>query len=240
MIVMGDGDMRFKAFSLIELMVVLAVITIIATASVPQVQIWTARNRGVQAVSQIISDFSKARSIAGYTVVSDLGKIEYESGEDANIGVRLQTAIMYRESNYSILQRSSMITSGWSDVAGDVLKKTILPRDVVIKNVNKFTTSDDHSFTPVITITSNGKIRNKDYELILGSPGEECAGVQSPINNKVLVVVLTSTVRGSTTNNIWYRIEIDQTGEYFVCTAFGSGGDSPDFKDTGIANVLEI
>ncbi|HPA57221.1 MAG TPA: prepilin-type N-terminal cleavage/methylation domain-containing protein, partial [bacterium] len=60
--------MKFKGFTLIELMVVLAIIIIIATASVPKIQEWTARNRGNQAVSQLISDFTKARSIAGYTV----------------------------------------------------------------------------------------------------------------------------------------------------------------------------
>lgn len=240
MIVMEDGDMRFKAFSLIELMVILAIITIIATASIPQVQMWTARNRGIQAVSQIISDFSKTRSIAGYTVVSDLGRIEYESGEDAYIGIRLQTAIMYRKSNYSILQKSSMITADWSDdIAGDVLKKTVLPKDVTIEVVNSSSTSDSNSNTPVITITSNGKIKDKNSQLIHGSSGEECAGLQSPINNKVLVVLLKSMVGGSTTNGIWYRVEIDQTGEYFVCSVFGIN-NAPDFNDDEIANVLEI
>ncbi|HNZ54990.1 MAG TPA: prepilin-type N-terminal cleavage/methylation domain-containing protein [bacterium] len=55
--------MKFKAFTLIELMVTLGVITIIATASVPQVQMWIARNKGIQIVSQVISDFSKAETL---------------------------------------------------------------------------------------------------------------------------------------------------------------------------------
>jgi len=73
---MEIAKMERKGFTLIELMVVLAIIVIIATASVPKIQVWTARNRGATAVSQIISDFSKAKSIAAYSV--------YDTGLDVN------------------------------------------------------------------------------------------------------------------------------------------------------------
>ena len=39
------NERAVKGFTLIELMVVLGIISIIATASVPKIQDWTARNR---------------------------------------------------------------------------------------------------------------------------------------------------------------------------------------------------
>jgi prepilin-type N-terminal cleavage/methylation domain-containing protein len=65
---MEGARYEVQGFTLIELMVVLSIIVIIATASVPKIQVWIARNRGNQAVSQLISDISKAKSISGYTV----------------------------------------------------------------------------------------------------------------------------------------------------------------------------
>ena len=116
---------KTNGFSLIELMVALGVLTIIATVAVPKVQVWNARNRGLQAVVEILSDFSKARSIAGYTVVGDEtnGKIEIPVDVDnasagtmpVYIGVRLQTAMVFRAHEYAIYQKDTMTVDDWAD-----------------------------------------------------------------------------------------------------------------------------
>ncbi|HQM85225.1 MAG TPA: prepilin-type N-terminal cleavage/methylation domain-containing protein [bacterium] len=209
--------MKFKAFTLIELMVVLAIIVIIATASVPQVQVWIARNRGNQAVSQIISDFSKAKSIAGY-VINDTG--DY-------IGQRPQTAIMFKKTRYLILQKTAM-SGSWNESTDTVLKRVVLPMKVMLDYVNNGSTSDTLASTPTLVFTSSGRIKNSATNLVISSltglgGAMSCADVSSPINGKrVFFAILRSMINDN--DGIYYRIEIAESGEYVVCSATSSAG----------------
>ncbi len=215
--------MKFKAFTLIELMVVLAIIVIIATASVPQVQVWIARNRGNQAVSQFISDFSKAKSIAAYTVIDSTVNID---GHNVEMGVRPQTAILARKTNYSILQKDSM-SGAWSDISDRSIKRVNLPQNVFLERVNDATNSSGSTAT--IVFTSSGRLKNSANAIIPDIGGSyNCGSVSSPINGKrVVVAIIRSMVTSS--NGLWYRIEIAESGEYVVCV---SASDTiPVFED---------
>lgn len=211
---MEGSDMKFKGFTLLELMVVLAIIVIIATASVPQIQVWIARNRGNQAVAQLISDISKAKSISGYTVNDNR---DY-------IGQRPETAIMIRKTGYSIIQRTDMNAGAWTDVPGaanTILKKVSLPLRVRLHYVNNEETIDSAGmYSPTIVLTSSGRFKNgSDNTLVVDGigGGVMCNGVASPLNGKrVFIAILQSIIDDS--GGIWYLIEMDQAGEYAVCS----------------------
>ncbi len=214
--------MKFKGFTLIELMVVLAIIVIIATASVPKIQVWIARNRGNQAVSQLISDISKAKSISGYTV----------NDTKDYIGQRPETAIMLRKTRYSIIQRTNMNAGAWEDVhvpaAGKFILKTVsLPMRVHLDFVNSEPTSDSSS-SPTIVLTSSGRFKSGADNTLFSNIGGtiSCNGVNSPLNGKrVFIGVLRSTIDED--DEIWYLIEMDQTGEYAVCSTTETSGGLP-------------
>jgi len=235
---MTEGlDMKFKGFTLIELMVVLAIIVIIATASVPKIQEWTARNRGNQAVSQLISDFTKARSIAGYTV------------NDTNqpIGVRPQIGLMLGSTRYFILQKDAM-SGSWSNISDTTIKAARLPMNVAINNVNGEATNDGSTSTTIV-FTSSGKVKNGatnglvDYLTHSMKCGSGASAVDSPINTKrVFVATVRSMINSK--DGIYYRIEMDATGEYFVCacphTSNDPPNDAPNFDDKAEANVINF
>ena len=229
MIVMEEADMKLKGFSLIELMVVLAIITIIATASVPQIQLWVARNRGNQVVSQLISDFSRAKAIAGYTV----------NDAETYIGVRPQTAIMFRKTNYSILQKNA-VSGSWSDISDTRVKRVVLPRNVDLVWVNNGPTNDGTD-SETLVFTPSGKLKNSSDNTILTGEGDEmkCGDVTSPLTaSRVFRGIVRSMIKDD--NGVWYRIEFDMNGQYFVCTINSSAGDAiPNFSNTD-AVVLEI
>jgi prepilin-type N-terminal cleavage/methylation domain-containing protein len=226
-------EMKFKGFTLIELMVVLAIIVIIATASVPQIQVWIARNRGNQAVSQLISDISKAKSISGYTV----------NDTKDYIGQRPETAIMLRKTRYSIIQRTNMNAASWSDVAAadnSILKTVSLPMRVHLDFVNSEPTSDSSS-SPTVVLTSSGRFKNGTSNTLFSNIGGtiSCNGVDSPLNGKrAFIGVLRSMIDAS--SGIWYLIEMDETGDYAVCSAVSAQGDLPPDWSTDIAGYIEL
>lgn len=229
---MEIAKMKRKGFTLIELMVVLAIIVIIATASVPKVQVWTARNRGVTAVSQIISEISKAKSIAAYSV-NNTGV----DGAGNYTRVRPETAIMFRGSSYSILQRTG--STDWPDVSP--LKQTALPLKVSIVSVNG-DSANNLGNTPTLIFTSTGRVKKTDNALVpLGINGSlECGDVgnyHSPLNGRrVFNLILKSEIDED--SFFWYRIEIDTAGEFLVCMEPGDASQA-DFKGASV-NLLEL
>ena len=230
---------RANGFTLIELMVVLTIIVIIATASVPQIQLWIARNRGMTAVAQIISDFSKTKSIAAYSVNANTDNL---SASGNLVRTRPETAMMFRRSSYSILQRT-VSTKAWHEVESDSpLKKTALPLRVEIKFVNAEEPTDNPGNSPTLIFTSTGRTKKIDNSLVL--PGAdagdlECGDINSPLNGRrIFVARIRSAVDDS--RFLWYQIEIDTSGESFICMVTVTGeATTPDFS-AETANIVEL
>lgn len=243
---------KTKGFSLIELMIAMGILTIIATVAVPKVQVWNARNRGLQAVMELISDFSKARSVAGYTVVGDDTngvikipvKINDETGEpeggDMNVylGIRLQTAIVFGLHEYSIYQKKDMENTASSWQNSTLLKKNLFLDKISIESVNNDT--DYEGFSRRLVFNSNGVVKTKEDAFPSLTAGK-CGASDNHLKQLVMSAVVRSQIGSSGSDAIWYRIDIDKSGEYFVCTAFSdtSSYNASIFTDSA-ANPLNI
>lgn len=256
---MTEADVRkTNGFSLIELMIALGVLTIIATVAVPKVQVWNARNRGLQAVVEILSDFSKARSIAGYTVVGDKTNGKIEIPIDASnptggsmpvyIGVRLQTAMVFRAHEYVIYQKESMKVSDWNTAT--VLKNNKLPDSVSIVKINNFDniseTAAANDLSKRLVFTSNGLVKtqgdsdNSTSESFATATKVSCGGESSPMTSLVFSAVVKSKISGTSSDAVWYKIDIDQAGEYHICMAFSSAGSYSNSIFTNGGNTLSM
>ena len=237
---------KTNGFSLLELMIALGALTIIATVSVPKVQVWNARNRGLQTVMEIISDFSKARSVAGYTVVGDdtngyidiplkvndtTGLPDGSGTMKVYLGIRLQTAIVFGLHDYSIYQKKDMANTAASWQTSTLLKKNLLMDSVSIVSVNGDT--EHEGFSRRLVFNSNGIVRNNLDNLPDVTSNEKCGSSDRHLKNIVMRAVVKSEIGGSS-DAIWYRIDIDKSGEYFVCTSFSSNFADP------TANPLNI
>ena len=244
---------KTNGFSLIELMIALGILTIIATVSVPRVQVWNARNRGLQTAMELISDFSKARSVAGYTVVGDQahGKIDIPvkiDEEDAGtmpiyMGIRRQTALMFRKTEYAIYQKDTMDNT-WDNNA-ILLKKNVFMDNVTLEKVNSITPpTGTTSFANAgrYTFTSTGKLKDSNNVLVVTGKSAGTCGSSSQryLQNVILSAILRSKIPGSGDDSVWYRVDIDQRGEYAICTVFKSATsvDSDDFENDGV--LLDI
>ncbi len=246
---------KTNGFSLIELIVAMAILTIIATVAVPKVQVWNARNRGLKVVMELLSDFSKARSVAGYTIVNSSGaafKIpvnippeEDETSDDDDlsgggdmevfVGVRSQTAIVFRKREYGIYQKTSMAVTDWTSSKSVMLKRNLLADNVTIERVNEtmFPPSNSTGFTSLLAFTSNGRLKGLDDKIInsVGGDDEDKCGNKTSLQNVVLSAVIRSKISSGSSESIWYRLNINGNGDYTICTQFAK--DAFDFKTKG-------
>ena len=243
---------KTKGFSLLELLIAMAVLTITATVAVPKVQVWNARNRGLQTVMELISDFSKARSVAGYTVAvnSDSGKIEIpvdSSNPDGDtmpvyMGVRRQTAMVFRKSEYGIYQKQSMKSDDWSSATSIMLKRNKLLDTVTLEDINGLQPSSNvSSFGTHIVFTSSGRLKDSSGIVQDGHSSSQCGDDAAYLDKVVFTAIIRSKVSMSGDDSIWYRISIDTRGEYAVCTVCQQESDSissTDFENNGI--MLDI
>jgi len=254
-----EADVRkTNGFSLLELMITLGILTVVATVAVPKVQVWNARNRGLQTVMEILSDFSKARSVAGYTVVGTSNNsikiptnVDAEESDDDSgkmsvyMGIRRQTAMVFRKSEYAIYQKQSMNTDTWdaADANTTMLKQNKLPNMITIEVVNE----DDSltGFSTLLNFNSNGKIKTKGGYFVSGADPQngKCgsAVAANTLPDIVFSAIIRSKISTGSNDSIWYRLDIDQRGEYSICTVFSnkpSVGYS-DFAGTSAA-LLDI
>ena len=197
---------KTNGFSLLELMIALGILTIIATVAVPKVQVWNARNRGLQTVMELLSDFSKARSVAGYTVVgTGNNSINIPVNADDNtegaatmpvyMGVRRQTAMVFRKSEYAIYQKQSMDTSNW-DTSALMLKKNNLLNTITIEKVNNAAVSSTvTSFSTLLNFNSNGKVKTKAGYFVSGADPQYGKCGSAVAENTLPNIVFSAIVR---------------------------------------------
>lgn len=224
---------------MIELMVVLAIITIIATASVPQVQMWTARNRGKAAVSNIISDFAKAKAIGSYAMkIDNLAAVTADTRLERKI-----TGLLFRKTSYAILQKDPTITIDWNEAGSDItiLKRATLPMNVSVELLNTGATNDGAGTSPTLEFTSSGKVRQSNGLLVPSGAGAGnlfCNADPSPLDGRrIFVAIVKSAINDA--KAMWYQLEIDPSGEYFICVQPGPSDSAPDFQGKN-ANILEM
>lgn len=235
----GERNGAF-GFTLIEMLIVLAIITIIASASVPQVQMWSARNRGKAAVSNIIADFAKAKSIASYAMEANSAA----ANDDDTRLKKNSTAILFRKTSYILMQKETTNTADWNEnVSGfDVLRTVRLPHNASIERVNTGSTNDGAGTSVALEFTSSGRVRQSSGLLVPSGAGAGnlvCGTSNSPLNGRrVFVAVLKVDVGDAYA--FYYQVEIDSSGEYFVCVQPGDKNTIPSDFNASNANILDI
>ncbi|MBP5406733.1 pilin [bacterium] len=236
-----------KGFSLIELMIALGIVTILATIAVPRVQVWNARNRGLQLIMEIVSDFSKAKLIAVSTVVKNdggsEGKIEVPSGNGSNtvnLGTRPQVAMVFWSDGYKILQKASL-NSNWENAESLRTQKLLDYVHIATfadSNINEnIVMSKGFSNAKSIVFTSTGFVKNQDGGMIEPKPSSdyECGDVDTKLAS-IFSAVVKAKISG-TTDAICYRGIVDQAGRYNICMTFAQGGADCDFSKGSVVEM---
>ena len=235
-----------KAFTIIELMICLAVVSILAGAAVPQVRLWNARNRGLEAVTSIIADYSKARSVANYIVVepsaSDGSQITYSEdfsglASQVHIGKRPQIALKFENDgkSYSILQKNKS-SDTWSSASVVKLKTTKLPSGVHIKRVRLEALSSSNNlyfFSPDGRLMTGSETGQNGTTLQnISTSSLTCGGSGTIRQTTEMVVEAESKIEDG--KYITYRIDFNTFGAYHVCVVYHStSGGSIDYRNKG-------
>ena len=231
-----------KAFTIIELMICLAVVSILAGAAVPQVKLWNARNRGLDAVTSIIADYSKARSVASYINVepsaSDGSQITYSEdfsglASQVHIGKRPQIALKFENDgkSYSILQKNRS-SDAWTSASVVKLKTTELPSGVNIKKIffNAISQNDLFVFTPDGRVKFGDQFTTKGFTVNVNSLA--CGPEGGTIRQATEMIIQTET-KVEDGKYISHRIDFNTLGAYHVCVAYHSTSGSAEFRTNG-------
>lgn len=203
-----------------ELMVVLVLIGLVATLSIPRIEEWVARQQTRQFVSQLIADFSKARTLAANYYVHDS-----VTGSGA---VSNQSAIYFlnkdSKSSYFVLFRNSPQTDLFRPETDTVIKKVVLPGRIQLVDFNGQTITTSGM---ACAFTSSGLLKDSGNNLSSTNQAALCGGQPSNKHYPARLTFKTTTMGG----HYWgYRVEINAVGEYRVCQAF----DSMDFIQNGV------
>ena len=209
-----------KGFSLLELIIVLVIITMLATFSVPQVNMWVAQHRARKSIAHLLADFNRARSFAMTASVEKQNEM---------ITRRPVIALEFTSDSHRLIQRLDSSLSNWGSLATDTLiRRTNVQHNVDILRVN----GSELSSPVVLLFTSSGQVKNTSGAggtVLIPSmiTNTNCGGDESPIKEIAISnIVLESRVSDSV--SMFYYIEIGPNGESFVCmnetTEFSSGG----------------
>lgn len=236
---------RKNGFTLLELMMVLGIITIVGTIAVPRIQVWNARHKGMQAVMEIVSDYSKARSIAGYTIVDNsqpafVANVDDSGPVDVYMGKRLQTGMHFREDNYVIYQCDMTdLPNDCKTSASSILKVNKLPKGVTINSLMASKSPSKEVFNSKSIIGDSRLYFNAYGMVFLGSQGnggagalENCGGKGPFVSQLAFSAIIRSKVAMNDEDSIWYRVYIGLSGDYEICSVFG-GNSKPNFTSDG-------
>lgn len=205
-----------KGFTLIELMVTLAIIALAARLSMPKVNEWMARQQAKQLASQLIADFSKARILAGNTYIPDNDSTHLTvlgTGSVSN-----QAALFFQNLNgrstYWVLTRNSTVTGTWHPSSDPVVRQMTLPGRILLTRVN----GSDMSNAQTVAFTSSGRAKTATNSLVTLST-VTCGGVASPVNATLRVDFRANV---NSTTDLFYSVSINNFGEYQVCMSVGN------------------
>ena len=211
-----------KAFSLLELLIVMAVISIIMSAAAPGVDRWIARYRAQAFISTLVSDFAEAK------ILATTGGA-HRSSTSATSTDPFNTAIRFTPTEYQVLTRSyaPVSNTSWSpaEAHNTLIKTVIYPRGVsILKLYSSYSTGTGSailSYTPdsnpTYVFLSTGVAKDgASGNMLISSTTETCGGVTLP----PMTLRVNITVDQQFSPDLdYYRIMLDSNGDYGVCYA---------------------
>ncbi|MFO7735840.1 MAG: prepilin-type N-terminal cleavage/methylation domain-containing protein [bacterium] len=219
------SQFSFLGFTLLELLITMAVISIIAVFSVPRVDRWLKRIKIKDASSTLALDFAKARSLAR-TV-----KTENDDGAFNPFTTLVQrpsqAALSFREDGYSIiLRRDANTVGGWDSESNDYdteVKRVEFPYDVEVVSVETSQGETPAGDNPVVSFFPSGKMMN-NTNITLSTLTSSCGGTADS-NVLAAIEMQTESFDG---NRFYYLVNIKQNGTSTVC-----GSLTNDFSSDG-------
>ncbi len=208
-----------RGFSLIELIIVLFIIVLLATFSVPQVNLWAAQNRARRSIAHLIADFSRARTLAA-------GSATVKA--DEMITRRPVTAIHFESTeSYRIVQRLGTGLTAWGTGNDAIIRRTQLQNNITFEKVN----GNDIGSNTTVIFTASGQLKDTTRNLITSVSSENtnrCDGEDNPLKDiRVFQVILRARI--SDAASMYFYVDFGPGGEHFVCVA----GDDMDFDEGG-------
>ncbi|MCK5807711.1 prepilin-type N-terminal cleavage/methylation domain-containing protein [bacterium] len=217
-----------KAFSLLELLITMSIISILMAAAAPGVDAWVSRYQTRTFISRMVSDFSEAKILAT-TAGSHRG------GGTATNTDPFSSAIRFTSTEYQLITRSfaPVSNTSWDPaLANNTLIKSVpYPRGVVVASVRSSfnngagvtTVSDNASVNPTFVFLSTGFMQNKvsGRRLVINAP--QFCGPGRTLPPATLSVNVTADQKLSSAQ-AFYRVNINPNGDYGVCYAPTSTG----------------
>ncbi|HOW50446.1 MAG TPA: prepilin-type N-terminal cleavage/methylation domain-containing protein [bacterium] len=205
--------MSRRAFTIVELMVVIALISVTAVLSMPRVNEWIARQQAKRVISQLITDYSKAVALSSKSTMHTSTGGSYTN----------RAAIYFQNADgkhaYSILLRNNGSNASWS-MNDPVVKFVRLPGRVSFTNINE--TSFGSTAATAISFTSTGiALDNANTMLNLKSFYDVPSNCGGQTSNKKYSARIDLRADISDSKALFYRVEINQFGEYRICASFG-------------------
>lgn len=215
----------FSGFTLLELLITMAVISIIAVFSVPRVDRWLKRIKIKDVSSTLALDFARARSLAK-TV-----KTENDEGAFNPFTTLVQrpsqAALSFREDGYSIiLRRNSNAVGGWDFENNDYdteVKRAEFPYDVEMISVETSQGETAAGDNPLVSFFPSGKMMN-NANTRLSTLTSNCGGTADS-NVLAAIEMQTESFDG---NRFYYLVNIRQNGTSTIC-----GSLTGDFSSDG-------
>jgi prepilin-type N-terminal cleavage/methylation domain-containing protein len=216
-----------KAFTIIELLVVMVLISILAAVSVPHIEEWVARQQARQFTAGLIADFSKAALISRTN--QNLGDPAHSILPLSSGSTFSKAALYFNFQNlvqYSILMRTAPNASliGWSPATAETLKSVPIPRRITIYSVNNIS-----SGVVAFVFTPSGEVRSI-YNYVI-TPSQQNCGTQTSTKLYTAQIEFRANVRSS--DALFYRLEMNSFGEYRLCQSIGNNT----FTETGDVEV---
>lgn len=210
-----------KAFSLLELIIVMAVISIIMGAAAPGVDKWVARYRAQAFISTLVSDFAEAKILA-------TAGGSHRNSTSATSSDPFNTAIRFTPTEYQIITRSFAPVGNisWDPALANnaLVKRVPYPRGVVVNDIRStfnsgtapITTSDSVEVKPAYIFLSTGIMQNGVSKKTLTAKSADFCGSGRTLPPATMSVNVIANQDLSETQ-AFYRVNLNPDGTYGVC-----------------------